>query len=209
MRPDALYYRFAYRSGTAFWDSTEPRPELGELVADIPVGRALDIGCGTGSNCLRLAELGWDVLGVDFTPGAIETAKERAAESGSSAVFAVADVTRLREDGVSGPFDVVLDIGCYHAIPSSLRDAYRNEVAAVTRPGGALYLGGVPKPPATWRLLGASAGVTAGELNARFGADFELLEERLLGPPARRPSRFVGCAVPLPLFHLVRKEVAP
>ena len=63
MRIDSLFYRLAYRSGTPRWDSTEPRPEL---VKGRAPGRALDIGCGTGSDVLYLASLGWDATGVDF-----------------------------------------------------------------------------------------------------------------------------------------------
>lgn len=209
MKADALYYRFAYRAGTPFWDSDKPRPELAELAGAVPAGRALDLGCGTGSNSLYLAELGWEAVGVDFTPQAIETARKRAAASGSSASFVVGDVTRLRESGISGSFDLVIDIGCYHAIPATMRDAYRAEVAAVTKPGGDLYIGGISKPPATWRLLGAGAGVTADELSTRFGAEFDLVDQRLIGPPARQPRRFVGRAVPLPLYHMVRRTGEP
>jgi SAM-dependent methyltransferase len=208
VRLDALYYRFAYGSGTPFWDSDEPRLEVVELAGSRPPGRALDLGCGTGSNCLHLASLGWEAVGVDFTSKAIATAKSRAAASGSSASFVVGDVTRLREDGITGSFDLVVDIGCYHAIAASLRDAYRTEVAAVTRAGGDLYVAGISDPPATWRLLGASAGVSAGEMTQRFGADFDLVDQRQVAPPARPPKRFIGRAVPLLLFHLVRKGPA-
>ena len=155
MRIDSLFYRLAYRSGTPRWDGTEPRPELTELAKGRAPGRALDLGCGTGSDVLDLAGRGWDATGVDFVPRAIATARSRAAASGSSASFTAGDVTRLREAGVGGQFDLVIDIGCYHAIPASHRDAYRDEVAAVTRPGGDLYLAGVTDPPPTWRLLGA------------------------------------------------------
>jgi SAM-dependent methyltransferase len=205
VRVDALYYRFAYGSGTPFWDSGEPRPEVVELAGSRPPGRALDLGCGTGSNSLHLASLGWEVIGVDFTAKAIATATSRAETAGSSARFVVGDVTRLREDGITGSFDLVIDIGCYHAVPANLRDAYRTEVAAVTRTGGDLYVAGISDPPPTWRLLGAGAGVSAGELTQRFGTDFDLVDQRQVAPPARPPRRLIGRAVPLVLYHLVRK----
>jgi SAM-dependent methyltransferase len=197
MRIDSLFYRLAYRSGTPRWDSTEPRPELAELAKGRAPGRALDLGCGTGSDVLYLASLGWDATGVDFVPRAIAAARSRAAASGSSASFTVGDVTRLREAGVGGQFDLVIDIGCYHAIPASHRDAYRDEVAAVTRPGGDLYLAGVTDPPATWRLLGAR-GLGAGDLRRRFGPDFELAGEQTAGR--------IGRAGTFVFYHLVRKR---
>ena len=137
---------------------------------------------------------------MDFVPEAIATGRSRAAASGSSASFAVGDVTRLREAGVRGDFDLVIDIGCYHAIPARLRDSYAAEVAAVTRPGADLYLAGISDPPATWRLLGAR-GLSADDLRRHFGADFSLADEQPAGP--------VGRAGSLVLYHLVRKDPQP
>ena len=118
MRIDSLFYRLAYRSGTPRWDSTEPRPELTELAKGRAPGRALDLGCGTGSDVLYLASLGWDATGVDFVPRAITAARSRAAAAGSPASFTVGDVTRLREAGVGGQFDLVIDIVRMKTIPS-------------------------------------------------------------------------------------------
>ncbi len=155
MRIDSLFYRLAYRFGKPRWDSTEPRPELARIIQGRLPGRALDLGCGTGTDALFLAAHGWDVIGVDFAPEAIGTARSRAAAAGSPASFAVGDVTRLRQAGLAGDFSLVIDIGCYHAIPAGRRDSYAAEVAAVTAPGADLYLAGVSDPPASWRLLGA------------------------------------------------------
>ena len=69
-------------------------------------------------------------------------------------------------------------------------------MAAVTKPGGDLYLAGISHPPVSWRLLGAP-GLGAGDLRRRFGADFNLVDERTAGPVGRA-GRFV-------LYHLVRK----
>ena len=100
------------------------------------------------------------------------------------------------EAGVGGDFDLVTDIGCYHGVPAGRRDAYAAGVAAVTRPGGDLYLAGIADPPASWRLVGAR-GLDAGDLRRRFGADFDLVEERKAGP--------VGRAGRFALYHLVRR----
>lgn len=67
------------------------------LVADeteeLPPGRALDLGCGTGPNALMLAERGWSVLGVDWSDHAIDLANRVAADRGLDAHFVVADTT--------------------------------------------------------------------------------------------------------------------
>ena len=194
----SLFYGLAYRTGRPRWDSTEPRPELVELARGRRPGRALDLGCGTGTDCIYLASQGWEATGVDFAPQAIAMARSRAVASGSSARFAAGDVTRLREAGVRGDFDLVVDIGCYHGIPAGRRDAYVAEVAAVTKPGADLYLAGVSDPPAAWRLLGAR-GIDADDLHRRFGAYFDLVDERKAGAIGRA-GRFV-------LYHLLRRDV--
>lgn len=196
MRLDSLFYRFTYRFGKPRWDTGKPRPEIEGLVSGRPPGRALDLGCGTGTDAIYLAEAGWEVVGADFAPEAIATARARAIAAGSAATFVTGDVSRLRAAGVSGPFDLVIDIGCYHAIPEGLRDGYAAEVAAVTKPGTDFYLAGISDPPASWRLLGAR-GVSADELRRLFGADFELTEAGTAGP-AGRVAQFV-------VYHLVRK----
>jgi len=198
MRLDSLFYRLAYRVGRPRWDADEPRPELRELVEGRQPGRALDLGCGTGTDAVFLATRGWDVAGVDFVPEAIEKAKARALAARSSARFVVGDVTQLRLAGVNGPFDLVTDIGCYHGIPAGLRDAYAAEVAAVCRPGADLYVAGISDPPATWRLLRAH-GVTSAELSDRFGADFDFIDERTVGS--------IGRGAHFALYHLTRKQI--
>jgi SAM-dependent methyltransferase len=192
MGRDSLFYRITYRFGKPRWDVEQPRPELESLVESRAPGRALDLGCGTGANDVFLAGHGWHVVGVDFAPEAIEKAQSRAKQAGVPANFVVGDVSRLRAAGVQGLFDLVLDIGCYHALPADRRDAYAAEVAAVTRPGADFYLAGISDPPATWKLLGAN-GVSRNELEARFGASFEISDEK---PDGRR---FVT-------YHLVRRS---
>jgi SAM-dependent methyltransferase len=194
MRLDAIFYRLAYRSGRPRWDTGKPRPELRDLVGT--GGRALDLGCGTGTDAIFLAQHGCQVVGVDFVPEAIATANERAHDVGASATFVLGDVTRLRALGVRGPFDLVIDIGCFHGIPAGRRDAYVAEVAAVTRPGADFYLAGVAQPPATWRLLGAS-GITEEEVRRRFGDQFELKDAVAAGGTGRAAA-FVR-------FHLMRR----
>lgn len=67
--------------------------------------RVLDVGCGFGVTSLAFADRGASVHGVDLSPPMIERARERAATTGSSATFAVADV---QIDALGGPFDAVV-----------------------------------------------------------------------------------------------------
>ena len=194
----SIFYRLAYQFRRPRWDTGQPLPELTTILEGRSPGRALDLGCGTGTNALYLAERGWHVVGVDFVPKAIERAKSKV-RTGLKVSFLVGDVTRLRAAGVRGPFDLLIDIGCYHGIPEGRRDSYAAEVAAVARPGADFYLIGISDPPAAWRVLGAS-GIHADELRHRFGTTFDLSSERSANAP-ERPSRFR-------LYHLMRKQPA-
>jgi SAM-dependent methyltransferase len=194
------FYGLAYRIGRPRWDRDQTRPELVALIAERAPGRALDLGCGTGRDAVFLADHGWDVVGVDFVEGAIKAARRRAC-NGTPPRFLVGDVTRLRAIGVEGPFDLVLDVGCYHGVPTGARRGYAAEVAAVTRPGADLLIAGISDPPASWRILGAR-GVDAADLRRHFGDRFDLDGAGLVGadPPGRGggPSHFAQ-------FHLVRR----
>jgi len=124
MALDRILYRLAYRLGTPRWDTGGPQPELEQLVRGRAPARALDLGCGTGADAVYLAGHGWQTTGVDFAPEAIAAARKKAADAGVDAAFVVGDASRLADAGVRGPFDLLLDIGCYHTIPASRRDAY-------------------------------------------------------------------------------------
>lgn len=116
------------------WDTNQTPPELNEFMAANPAGRALDLGCGTGTNVITLAKNGWRVVGVDFVPKAIHAAREKAILAGVDVEFFVGDVTKL--DYIEGSFDLILDIGCYHTLnPAGMR-AYREQVRQLLAPGG-------------------------------------------------------------------------
>src|SRR6201999_610148 len=69
----------SYASGQLPWDTGQPEPLLVEFVASsgIKPGPALEIGAGTGTNAIWMAERGFNVLGVDVSPLAVEKARAR------------------------------------------------------------------------------------------------------------------------------------
>src|SRR5690606_30933239 len=101
-------------------------------------GRALDVGCGTGTHSLWLASLGWDVLGVDVAPRAIELATAKAAKAEQLAgrcEFRVLDF--LAEAPPGGPFDFVFDRGCMHVFDAhDDRARFATRVAECLAPDG-------------------------------------------------------------------------
>ena len=55
------------------WAHDEPTLFLRDIVAQRgKPGKALDIGCGAGTDSLYLAGEGWDVTSLDFMPAALE-----------------------------------------------------------------------------------------------------------------------------------------
>jgi SAM-dependent methyltransferase len=168
------FYERAYRSGTsARWDTGVTPPEVVSALDRLEPGRALDLGCGTGTNVIYLVQHGWFATGVDFSAHAIESAR-RKSEWVSGATFYEGDVTRLSELGIDGPFDFVLDIGCYHGIPRNRQEAYAHGVARVTRPGALLLMFAFGSGPVWLRHLFGGRRTREPEIRRRFGGAFEL-----------------------------------
>ncbi|RME42928.1 MAG: class I SAM-dependent methyltransferase [Caldilineae bacterium] len=127
-----------YLSGEIPWDNPLPPPEVLNYVPTLKPGRALDLGCGPGRASIFMAQLGWEVDGVDFIPEAIAMARQRAAEAGVSPRFHVGSVTDLHF--LTGPYDLVLDVGCLHGLPEEDLPLYHREVSRLLRPGGQFLL---------------------------------------------------------------------
>jgi cyclopropane fatty-acyl-phospholipid synthase-like methyltransferase len=115
-------------------------------------GRALDLGCGAGVHAIYLAQQGFSVVGVDFVPAALELARERARVAGVELELHEGDV--LTYDAHAG-FDVVLDSGCLHHVPSRDVSRYRARLDQWLLPGGDYVLVHFSKRHAMdWRPLG-------------------------------------------------------
>lgn len=120
------------------WDTGITPPEVEAFAASHPPGRALDLGCGTGTNAIYLAKCGWKVTGVDFIGNAIRTAKRKARKAGVSVNFLKDDVSRLKN--VTGRFDLILDIGCLHSLSSERQIAYIQNISRLLDPQGFFLL---------------------------------------------------------------------
>jgi len=79
----------------------------------------LDCSCGTGTQAIGLADLGYKVHATDLSPKAIERAEQEANKKGVSLSFGVADFKKLK-DQVEGTFDIV--ISCDNSLPHLLTD---------------------------------------------------------------------------------------
>jgi SAM-dependent methyltransferase len=171
-----LFFDLQYRFSKPPWDSNVTPPEVVAFVGrDTTRGRALDLGCGTGTNSIYLAQQGFLVVGVDFSSKAIATARAKARRANVAIDFHVADVTRL--DFLSEPFDFVLDIGCLHAIDAAGRARYADHLARLTRVGAVFMLYAFsPRPPKERGHLIRlrNVGITPDEVQQLYAAHFAL-----------------------------------
>lgn len=131
MKPYYHAHESAYQQikskGFVGWDNAKTLADLGDkrtneylrrVLSDFfPVAagkRALDIGCGSGTTAFILAEIGFDVTGVDISTTAIQMAQELARQQNLKINFAVGDVLELENLGQK--FDVIYDSHCLHCI---------------------------------------------------------------------------------------------
>ncbi len=112
--------------GKPSWDTQTSPPELIEFIAQHRVGRALDLGCGTGTNLVTLAKVGWEVCGVDFIWLAVLKAKNRLKKVGIINGVYCRDVVNI--GFINQKFDLILDIGCYHGLSKYQKESYRQNL---------------------------------------------------------------------------------
>ncbi|MCX6060257.1 MAG: class I SAM-dependent methyltransferase [Chloroflexi bacterium] len=113
------------------WDSGITPPELFEFIQSHPAGRAIDLGCGTGTNLLTLAKTGWQVTGIDFASRAIQIAKKKLKKQNINAKLLVGDVTNFKVDS---QFELALDIGCFHGVKNKVD--YLTQLDKILAPNG-------------------------------------------------------------------------
>jgi SAM-dependent methyltransferase len=142
-----------------------PDSRLVELVdgaPPLPLGRALDLGCGTGRNTLYLARHNWHAVGVDMLGRAIDKARSRAVGGAASARFIHGDVTKLADLGVGDGYNLIVDSGCYYGLSEPQREAYAAGVTRVAAKEALLLIAGFTKIP------GVGAGIGEDDLRRRF-----------------------------------------
>jgi SAM-dependent methyltransferase len=168
-------FRLFYRLGFTPWDNHPLAQSLRNLVEGngspaLPAGNALDVGCGTGDSSIYLTQHGWHVTGVDFTPEALQKARAKARAAKADVNFVHADVRHLRQAGITGPLQLIVDNGCLHNMNDDDRDSYVREVSAVAAPDGRLLI--VAFIPGG--RFGVR-GIDRAEVERRFAAGWTLL----------------------------------
>ncbi|MCD4683903.1 MAG: class I SAM-dependent methyltransferase [Bacteroidales bacterium] len=127
-----------YKNGDLPWNINRADYNLINVVTNepIPVGKAIDIGCGTGDNAIWLAKQGFNVTGIDYSKNAIEMAKIKAEDKGANNThFLFLDI--LNDKIPDGPYSFVYDRGCFHSFDTNKeRKKYAGRTADLLMNGG-------------------------------------------------------------------------
>ncbi|GAA1809553.1 class I SAM-dependent methyltransferase [Planosporangium flavigriseum] len=134
---DAAAWDQRYAASDLVW-SAEPNRFVAAELADLPPGRALDLGAGEGRNAIWLATSGWRVTAVDFSAVAIDKGRRLAEAREVEVEWVVADVTEYRPP--AGGFDLVL-IAYLHLAPADLATVLRRAADALAPAGTLLVVG--------------------------------------------------------------------
>ncbi|MEY9958851.1 NUDIX domain-containing protein [Streptacidiphilus sp. MAP5-52] len=104
---DAHYWSAVYDKGEHFIQLTDKEKTLLAALAPAPGDRAVDLACGTGSLARYLAELGYEVTGLDFSETAIRRARAETAP-GCTATYVCADLAQVPDLAEEGSVDLVV-----------------------------------------------------------------------------------------------------
>jgi SAM-dependent methyltransferase len=145
---DAAHWERRYREGDSPWDTGRPSTELQRVLAEEEIApcRCIELGCGTGSNAVWLAQQRFDMTAVDISPLAIDRARARAAAAGVTVRWLVADV--LDPPDLGAPYRFFFDRGCYHVVRRTDVQRFLQTLETIAEPGtlGLVLTGNAREP---------------------------------------------------------------
>jgi len=165
------FWESRYRDHTTPWDAGKVPDALRDYTKRIKSGsRILIPGCGSAYEAGYLAENGFDVLAIDFSPAAVELAKKNLSRFG--------DIVRLAdffEFDYGKPYEVIYERAFLCALPPRMWPQYAPRMAQLLRPGGELagffFFRETEKGP--------PFGTTPAALHALLDPHFDLVEDRM------------------------------
>jgi SAM-dependent methyltransferase len=183
-----------YENGFMPWVHSEPDFNLVEMIDNWPVKacKALEIGCGTGTDSVFLSKKGFDTTAIDVSPIAIEMAEKNAARQKAEVKFKVFDF--LSRELPKNEYGFVFDRGVFHGADNLSDRKILAEKIAGTLTDKGLWLS----------LIGNADGIktdpgpplrTAGEIVAAIEPVFKILAIRAshFGNDQAEPARIWVC----------------
>jgi 2-polyprenyl-3-methyl-5-hydroxy-6-metoxy-1,4-benzoquinol methylase len=179
----------------AHGDRVAQRPPNAHLVAeiaDLPPRRALDAGCGHGSNAIWLAAHGWDVTAVDFAATALSHARATADATGPDVAGRIAWVEADLATWTPPRDGYDLVVCLYVHVDGSVEEMVRRMATGVAHGGTLLLVGHRPIDPAT-----GAATAAAGQRQVSVEAALAALDPGRWQPvvAAERPRPVAGTGV--------------
>ncbi len=179
----SIFWDLMYLFKKTPWDTGITPPEIVAMIesGQVKPGHALDLGCGTGTNVIYLAQHGFAVTGIDISWRAISLArrKTRSAALTDGVRFERGDVTRMTKWVNFDSIDFAFDIGCFHRLEADARRRYVSGLTAVLKPG-AIYMLYAFEPQADGH------GVALEEIADRFDPMYRLDSLRRGGDRSRQ-----------------------
>ncbi|HTP11168.1 MAG TPA: class I SAM-dependent methyltransferase [Anaerolineae bacterium] len=167
----SLFWDVMYLFKKTPWDTGITPPEIMAMLDNgkVPIGRALDLGCGTGTNAITLAQHRFTVTAIDVSHRAIALAKRkiRSAQLTDRVRLERGDVTLMRRWVLGQSIDFAYDIGCFHNLKAEARQRYVAALTGVLKPG-AIYMLYAFEPHAD------RTGVALDEIAALFDPAYRL-----------------------------------
>jgi cyclopropane fatty-acyl-phospholipid synthase-like methyltransferase len=160
----------AYRAPITLWGDVRIPHELKILAKQGSPRKSLEYGCGLGRFSSYLAKQGINATAVDFSPVAIERARNRVTNEGMKPTFIVGDVTHLGQ--IKGPFDFSFDIGCFHCLGADAQKAYVTEVSRLLKPDGIHLIWAMDDSPAAIPL-------SPEKIKEVFAPEFQLYDAKV------------------------------
>jgi SAM-dependent methyltransferase len=191
-----------YKTGNLPWDTNEPDDHLVKLIGmrTILPGKALEVGCGTGTNSIWLARQGFSVLGIDIAQTAIDLANKNNNDKSLSCEFALLDF--IHDNSLAQSFDLVYDRGCFHSFDEEKdRLLFAGQVSRVLKTNG-IWVSLIGSTEGEPREMGPPRR-TAGDVIKAIEPNLEILELRSVFFQAKLPF------TPLAWLCIARKRKEP
>ena len=185
MTSDFQYWNERYTTGSTPWDTGVTPPEMTEFWDQY--GHAfgskdwvLDLGCGTLTNLLFLAQQGVTAIGMDLSQKALRKGSAKMVTCrahGHRAAALVGSVTHLPL--AAGVFSYVLDLGCLHTLEPQERPTYVDNLCQVLVPAGFYQVFGFQRVEASPPPDGQRRYFLPRDLSQLFDARFETISEKV------------------------------